>query len=103
MICDDVCTLLRENPEAHGIFDPPTEDPCTVFVQVQSVGRYEFYRGLENGLEPRYVLRISEREDYHGEKIVLFRGDRYRVIRSYIDGQSVELTIGEVTADARTT
>lgn len=103
MICDDVCTLIQEDPAAHGIFDPAAETETQVFCTVQSVGRYEFFRALENGIEPRWVLRLTEFADYHGEKIVLFRGDRYRVIRTYVDSQAIELTIGEVKADARET
>lgn len=99
MICDDVCMLIRETPAAHGIFDAPTETPQRVFVQVRSVTRSEFYHAQQAGIEPAYVLRISEYADYNGEKIVFFRGKRWQVIRTYVDAQAIELTIGPAAAD----
>lgn len=102
MICDDVCYLIAEDPAAHGAFDRPTETARMVYCQVMSVGRAEFYRALSNGLTPSWVLRLSEAADYQDEKIVLFREKRWRVLRSYQDGMSVELTIGEATVDAGT-
>lgn len=100
MICDDVCTLLKEIPEAHGVFQPPQMQPTRVFCTVESVGRNEYWKALSNGLEASYVLKLSEAADYHGEKILLFRGKRYRVLRTYVTDSAIELTIGEVTADA---
>lgn len=100
MVRDDVAYLVRENPEAHGIFDTATETRVMVYCQVESVGRAEFYRAQANGLLPRYVLKLSEYADYAGEKIVIYEGRRYRVLRSYVTAQAVELTIGEATVDA---
>ena len=102
MICDDVIFLVAENPAAHGIFDAPTEPQTQVFCQVKSVRQSEFWRAQENGLTPRFVFTISEHEDYHDEKIVIFHGVRYRVLRSYVTAHAVELTVGEVTTDAQT-
>ena len=100
MICDDVCYLIAENPQAHGVFDKPQEPEIPVFCQVLSVSRSEYWHALQNGIEPSFVLRFSEYADYHGEKLLQFRGKRWRVIRTYVTDHAVELTIGEVTADA---
>ncbi len=100
MICDDICYLIAENPQAHGVFDAPDEGEIPVFCQVLSVSRSEYWHALQNGIEPSFVLRFSEYADYHGEKLLRFRGKRWRVIRTYVTDHSVELTIGEVTADA---
>lgn len=100
MLRDDVITLVREKPGAHGVFDKPTEEQCEVFCRVQSVSRSEFWRAKENGLEPQFIFTLSEYVDYHGEKIVLYHGKRYRVIRSYVKDHKTELEVGEVTADA---
>jgi len=100
MICDDICYLIAENPQAHGVFDKPQEPEIPVFCQVLSVSRSEYWHALQNGIEPSFVLRLSEYADYHGEKIVRFREKRWRVIRTYVTDHAVELTIGEVTADA---
>lgn len=100
MICDDVIYLISENPVAHGVFDGSTETKTMCYCRVNSVTRSEFYRARENGLEPLYTLVLSEYADYNGEKILEYNGKRYRVIRSYVKNHAVELTVGEVTADA---
>lgn len=100
MICDDVVSLVNEAPAAHGIFEAHTETATQVFCQVESVSRTEYWHALQNGLEPSYVLRISEYADYAGQKVVIFRGRRYRVLRTYVTEHAIELTIGEATTDA---
>lgn len=102
MICDDVIYLVAEDPVAHGVFDAPTETRTMCYCRVNSVTRNEFYRARENGIEPKLVFVLSEYADYNGEKIVIFRDKRYRVIRSYVSHHAVELTVGEITADAET-
>ena len=52
------------------------------------------------GLEPSYVLKLSEYADYDGQKIVVFRGKRWRVLRTYVTEHAIELTIGEAVHDA---
>ena len=100
MICDDVITLIRETPQAHGVFDKPTEEEYRCYCRVNSVTRSEFYKARENGIEPVFVFELSEYADYNGEKIVVYKDKRYRVIRSYVTNHSVQLTVGEATADA---
>ena len=120
MINDDVITLVSEAPKAHGIFEPAAETGRQVYCQVNSVTRSEFWRAHEAGLNPSYVFRLSEAEDYQGEKIVIYRGVRYRVLRAYAHGDraeanlskadraqasmartSIDLTVGEVTVDGQ--
>lgn len=100
MICDDVITLVAETPEAHGIFEPAAETGRQVFCRVDSVTRAEFWRAHSNGLEPRYVFTLSEAADYHGEKIALWQGRRWRVLRTYVNGHAIELTVADATIDA---
>lgn len=100
MICDDVAYLISEDPAVHGTFDKPTETKTMCFVRVNSVTRSEFYKARDNDIVPLYVLTLSEYADYNGEKIVEFREKRYRVIRAFVLNHTVELTIGEATADA---
>lgn len=100
MICDEVISLIREDPKEHGVFDAPTETQYQCYCQVNSVTRSEYYRAKENGIEPQFVFTLAEYADYNGEKIVVYKGKRYRVIRVYVINHSVELTVGEATADA---
>ena len=100
MICDDVCYLVDEDPRAHGIFAGRTEETTQCFCRVESVSRAEYWRAKAAGLEPSYVLTLSEYADYAGQKIVIFRGRRWRVLRTYVTEHAIELEIGEITADA---
>lgn len=94
-----VLTLIAEDPEAHGIFDPPAETERTVFAEIRSVGYVEYYRALEQDLHPTFIFRLADYAEYRGEKICVFEGVRYRVIRTYCDGQAIELTVEEATVD----
>lgn len=107
MIRDDVCYLISESPGAHGIFDAPTETRTMVYCQVRSVGQQEFYRAAANGLHPAIVFVLSNAIDYSGEKIIAWTHKdgverRYRVLRTYQDGDALEITCEEVTVDYRT-
>lgn len=99
MIFRDVLTLISESPKAHGVFDPGTETPRQVFCSVRSVGMREAYEALSNGLKPEFVFVLSDYTDYNGEKICEYKSKRYRIVRTYRNNQSVELTVEEVTAD----
>ena len=96
----DVLTLISETPEAHGVFDAPTEKETDVFCTVKSVGMNEAYQAMSNGLKPSFVFVLSDYSDYNGEKILEYHDKRYRVVRTYRSGQSIELTVEEVTIDA---
>lgn len=100
MICDDVLVLIGETPEAHGVFDKPTETRTTVFCRVQSVSRSEYWKAKANGVEPEFVFVLSDHLDYNGEKICEFRETRYRIVRSYVTQNEIELTVEEATVDA---
>lgn len=99
MINCDVIYLISEDPAAHGIFDPPAETARMVFCEVRSVSRYEFWRAKENGATPTFVFRLSDRLEYQGEKILTYQGERYRVVRTYVDGYAIEITAEPATID----
>lgn len=99
MIKADVITLVSESPEAHGIFDPPTETEKEVYCEIHSVSRNEYYRAMENGLHPSFVFVLSDEAEYNGEKICLYNSKRYRVVRTYYDKQRVELVVEDATID----
>lgn len=103
MIRDDVCYLAAEDPAAHGIFQKRTETSRMVFCTVRSVGMSEFYRAKENGLEPTVVFRMPW-INYAGEKVVLWTPgsaqERFRVVRTYQDGDMIELTCAPATIDS---
>ena len=94
-----VLKLIAEDPQAHGIFDQPKETAQTVFCTIRSVGYSEYYRAMDHDLEPSFVFRLADYAEYNGEKICEFEGVRYRVVRVYVDGTAIELTVEEATVD----
>lgn len=99
MMRQDVLYLVSETPSAHGIFDAPAETQRTVFCTVRSVGMQEFYRAMEQDLHPTYVFVLADYAEYGGEKICVYNGARYRVIRTYQTGGAIEITVEEATVD----
>ena len=99
MLFRDVLTLIKEQPKAHGVTEKPTETERTVYCTVRSVGMNEAYQALANGLRPQFVFILSDYTDYDGEKICAYNGARYRIVRTYRNNQSIELTVEEVTVD----
>ena len=95
----DVLTLIGEDPKAHGVFDTPVEERRDVYVSVRSVGMNEVYQAMANGLKPAIAFRLADFADYHGEKIALFHGKQFRIIRTYQDGFGIDLTCEEITID----
>lgn len=82
------------------MFEATTEKENQVFCTVKSVGMNEAYQAMSNGLKPSFVFVLSDYSDYNGEKICKYNGTRYRIVRTYRSGQSIELTVEEVTIDA---
>ena len=52
-----------------------------VFVQPRGVYQSEFYNAAQAGLHPSVTLYLTNREDYHGEKVLTFESKDYSVIR----------------------
>lgn len=52
-----------------------------VFVQPRGVYASEFYNAAQLGLKPSITFEMSLRDDYHGEKVVEYKGNYYTVVR----------------------
>lgn len=66
-----------------------------VFVQKKSVTASEFYRAATADFHPSRILRLADRYDYGGEKIVKFEGTTFDVIRTYESAEAIELVLEE--------
>ena len=88
-----VIGLVTEISRTHGVHESVTDDIRTVYCTVRSVGRSEFYNALNAGIKPEYVFIIALAEDYKGERLLDYKGKRYRIVRAYEpeDG-GIELT-----------
>lgn len=93
MFYADVIKLISENPSAHGAFEQVEETSRTVFCEVKSVTRSEYYLAASAGLAPEFVFGLSDIAEYNGEKLCEFKGERYKVVRSYRNGDAIELTV----------
>lgn len=59
----------------------------TVFVYERGVYNAEFYNAAQAGLHPSITLRLTNRADYEGEKLVEYNGKLYSVIRTDWEAQ----------------
>lgn len=100
MVRATTITLLGENPAAHGVFNTPEEIQNEVFAEAMSVSQNEFYKALQNGLEPEMVFRLTDYGDYNGEKVFLYEDKRWRVIRTYVQEEALFIVAGKAAADA---
>ncbi|MEI7027153.1 phage head closure protein [Paenibacillus sp. y28] len=77
----------------------PTETQTALLCSLRSIGRNEFYNAAVAGLRPELTFIIHSYE-YSGEQVLLFEGQRYRVIRTYATGiEELELVCERVAAD----
>lgn len=58
------------------------ETSRTVYADIKSVNRAEFFEGGRNGLNPEFVMTVFF-ADYHGESILEYNGMRYTIYRTY--------------------
>lgn len=94
MVYADIAYLITSAKNAHGVHIAQQDVKRLIYVDVQSVGRSEYYNAYNAGLQPELVLKLSEASEYNDEPELEYAGKRYRIIRSYRtkDG-GVELTI----------
>ena len=69
----------------------------TVYVKPRSVYGSDFYEAARSGLQPSVVLELAAPAEYQGERLVVYNGRKYTVIRVYQrpDRDTVELTLEE--------
>ena len=53
-----------------------------VFVMVRGVYNSEFYNAAQLGLHPSITFELTNKADYHGEKVIEWEGKDYDVIRT---------------------
>ena len=99
MVKADVLTLIAEE-QPRGIFDAKQETTRDVFCEVRSVGFNERYRAESLGLHPEIVFRLSDYAEYNGEKLCEYNGERFRIIRTYVQAERIELTAERVVGYA---
>ena len=90
----DVIQLITENRTGHGVHEAVTETTRTVMCEVSSVRRSEYYTALNAGFQPEYVFTLALAEDYQNERLVMFHGQKFRVVRTYLtEDDGIEITV----------
>ena len=90
----DVIVLITENRTGHGVHEAVTDTERTVMCTVESVRRNEYYTALNAGFQPEYVFTLALAEDYRNERLVIFHGQKFRVIRTYLtEDDGIEITV----------
>jgi SPP1 family predicted phage head-tail adaptor len=80
---DGVATLIKYGESTYDDYgnEEITPELTEVFVQPRGVYQSEYYNAAQNGLKPSLTLFIANKEDYDGQKVVVYEGREYSVIR----------------------
>lgn len=91
---NEILTLITATQHADEYGDlVTTETSREVFAELRSIGQKEFYQAQATGLQPELKFVLADYLDYNDEALVEHNGQRYRVLRTYRNGQELELTV----------
>lgn len=69
----------------------PADTDRTVWADIRSIGRNEFFQAQQTGLKPE-IMAIVKINDYQGEALAVYDGTLYDVYRTYKSGlENIEL------------
>lgn len=89
---NDILTLIQQAQVVDEYGDPViSETARDVFCGLRSIGQKEFYQAHAVGLQPELKFVLADYLDYNDEPLVAYKGQRYRVLRTYREGQELEL------------
>lgn len=80
---DGIATLISFGDPTYDEYlnEKPTETRRNVFVQPRGVYQSEFYNAAQSGLKPSLTLYLTNKADYNDEKVLVFEGRKYDVVR----------------------
>lgn len=90
---NEAITLIARTP---GTDDIPKR---TVLCGLRSIGQAEFYQANAVDIHPEAKFILADYLDYGGETLLDYNGQRYHVLRTYRDGQQLELTVVAASAE----
>ena len=90
-----VAYLITRKPEARGVLDTPTETARKVYCTEKSVSLSETYQAKASGFAPEIRLKLTQRFEWKGEDLCLYKGIRYNIIRPFSEEKAdgAELTL----------
>lgn len=83
---NEVAALIKRE---YGKDDVKREVLCGFY----SIGMREFYAASTTDFHPELKLILADYLDYNDETLVDYNGQRYRVLKTYRNGQQLELTL----------
>lgn len=88
----DIATLIKRE---YGKDDIKREVLCGFL----SIGMREFYAASTTDYHPELKLILEDYLDYEGETLADYNGQRYRILKTYRNGQRLELTLERAPAE----
>lgn len=76
------CVLLTFKPDAHEVGTDPVDQSRHVKCEELSLNLQEKYQAGGTGLNPEAKLLIPYDKDYHGERELEYKGERWIVVNS---------------------
>ena len=76
------CELIAFDPDAHEVGTPVTETKRKVKAQELSLTQADIYQAGGEGLSPEAKLLIPYDRDYKGERELIYREERWKVLRA---------------------
>ncbi len=76
------CELIAFSPDAHEVGTDVPEIRRKVKAQELSMTQADIYQAGGEGLSPEAKLLIPYDRDYKGERELIYRGERWKVLRS---------------------
>lgn len=76
------CDLIAFSPDAHEVGTEVEETTRRVKAQEMTLTQAEVFQSGGEGLSPEAKLLIPYDRDYKGERELIYRGERWKVIRS---------------------
>lgn len=89
---NDILTLVARTLASDG-YTVAEETRREVFCRLASIGQSEFYQAQATDLRPELKFIIADYYDYAGEYLCIYEGTWYRIIRTYRNGQELEITV----------
>ena len=88
-------TLISFRPDAHGVHDDPVADMREVKAEEMDLISTDRLEAGGQGLSDEAKILIPYDRDYQGERELIYRGERWKVLRSdpYKDWNGVILLI----------
>ncbi len=72
-----------EERDANG--DPVTREQISemVYAEIKSIGQSEFYQAQTADKKPQFKFKITDYQDYQGQKYLLYKDVKYKILRTY--------------------